>query len=401
MIALILLAGSIALGAFLVLVYLLYLLFMIRVRKRDAGWRSAKLRVKVSLIVPTYNEEATVPTKLRNLIEQDYPKEDFELVIIDSGSRDRTSAIVKEFIEQNPKIRAVFIQERERLGKSHAVNVAYSRASGEIKIISDSDALLDKSAITEIVSNFVDPSVGAASGRQVLLNAEQNPSTALEKSYRDIYQILREGESILDSTPIFHGELAAYRADLIEALPENKSADDSRLANIIRRKGFRAVYDPSAVFYEYAPPNFSSRYVQKVRRGQGLIRLFWDFRGCMFKKKYGKYGALILPVEFMMHCVFPGLWLVFFITFLLALTLYSPILLLVPLCIALALVFLSRIKTRNRILGRVKMVSSLLLSSVTSQFILFSALVLWLSGRSLHKWQKVEDIRAEWTTKLQ
>jgi len=399
MIEMILLISSVLLGVLLLLIYFAYFLLMRRSWKHGVSWKSDRLDAKVSLIVATYNEEATLPTKLKNVLEQDYPRELLELVIIDSGSTDRTPKIVEEFIQQNPEIKVVFIREKERLGKSHAVNIAYSKSSGEIKLISDSDALLEKSAITKIVSNFGDPNIGAACGRQVLLNAEQNPSTALEKSYRDFYEVLREGESILDSTPIFHGELAAYRANLIEPLPENKSADDSRLANIIRRKGYRAVYDSAAVFYEYAPPNSRARFVQKVRRGQGLIRVFWDFRDCMFKRKYGKYGTLILPMEFSMHCMFPALWLVLFTMFLVGLASYAPILLCFPFALLAGLLVLSGTRKNTRLLKKGRAMSNLALSFLSSQLFLFYALILWMSGRSLHKWRKVEDIRKEWKAK--
>jgi cellulose synthase/poly-beta-1,6-N-acetylglucosamine synthase-like glycosyltransferase len=369
---------------------------MSKSRKRGASWKSGRINADVSLIVATYNEEATLPTKLKNILEQDFPKQRLELVIVDSGSTDGTPGIVEEFVKQNHGLKTVFIRERERLGKSHALNVAYPRASGVIKIISDSDAILDKSALSRIVNNFFDETVGAACGRQVLLNADENPSTRLEKSYRGIYGVLREGESIVDSTPIFHGELSAYRARLIDPLPENKSADDSRLANIIRIKGFRSVYDSGAVFYEYAPPNFRSRIIQKVRRGQGLIRVFWDFKGHMFRKRYGKYGLLILPMEFFMHVVFPSLWIIFLVSFSVSLALYSWVWFAVLGVLVLAVLGLSRIGGGGGVLGRVRGCVNLAMSFVSSQALLFYALLLWVSGRSLHKWQKVDDIRKEW-----
>lgn len=390
------LIGSFLLVTSLLLVYVAYFLLILRSRKNGKNWKQDKLDAKISLIVATYNEELTLPAKLNNILEQDYPKEKFELVIIDSGSTDKTPQTVEDFIRQNPRFKVVFIREKERLGKSHAINIAYAKASGEIKIISDADALLEKSAIAKIVRNFSNLNIGAVSGRQVLLNPEQSLSTKLEKSYGDIYEILREGESILDSTPIFRGELAAYRGNLIESLPENKSADDSRLANVIRRKGYRVVCDSEAVFYEYAPPNWRARFIQKVRRGQGLIRVFWDFKGCMFKGKYGKYGQLILPAEFFMHCIFPTLWLVFLAVFSIALALYSPILLFSPVALLVVLFILSRIRTSNRVLGKVVTVSCFATTFLSSQVLLFYALILWASGRSLHKWQKVEDVRKEW-----
>ena len=398
MFAMLLLISSIFLGAFLALFYVFYFLLMNHVRKREINWKSEELDTKVSLIIATYNEEATLPTKLKNILEQDFPKEKLELMFIDSGSTDKTPDIIRDFIKENPKLNTVFLQEKERLGKSHAVNIAYSRASGEIKIISDADALLEKSAITKIVSNFSDSKIGAACGRQVLLNANQNPSTELEKSYRGYYEVLRQGESILDSTPIFHGELSAYRGTLIESLPEGKSADDSRMANIIRKKGYRAVYDSSAVFYEYAPPNSNSRSVQKVRRGQGLIRVFWDFKSCLFRKKYGAYGLLTLPAEFFMHCIFPMLWAVFFVAFFIALAFYNPILLIFQSVLLASLYFLSKTRSNNKILKKARELSSVLMSFVSSQLILIRALLLWVSGHSLHKWQKVEDIRDKWKT---
>lgn len=393
-----LLVLSILLGTALLFAYGGYFAYMSRCRRRGASWMSETLKVPVSLIVATYNEEATLPAKLKNVLEQDYPKDLLELVVVDSGSTDRTPDIVEGFIGQNPSLNVVFVREKERLGKSHALNIAYPRASGEIKIISDSDAILEKSAVSRIVSNFRDSRVGAACGRQILLNADESPSTLLEKSYRGFYEILREGESSLDSTPIFHGELSAYRADLIEPLPNNKSADDSRLANIIRRKGFRSVYDSRAVFYEYAPPNSRSRTVQKVRRGQGLIRLFWDFRDCLFKSRYGKYGMLILPMEFLMHVVFPCLWIVFIVTFFAGLALYSWPLFGVFAVLCLGIYVSSRISGGS--LARIRGVSSFVVSFASSQVLLIYALLLWVSGRSLHKWQKVDDIRKEWKPEI-
>jgi len=357
------------------------------------------MSTKTSLIIAAYNEESTLPFKLKNVLELNYPKELLELVIVDSGSTDKTPEIIDEFIKRNPNITVVSIREKERLGKAHALNIAYPKASGIIKIISDSDALLEKNAITEIVSNFHDETVGAACGRQVLLNANENPSTRLEKSYRNIYQILREGESTIDSTPVFHGELSAYRAHLIECLPENKSADDSRQANFIRRKGFRSVYDSEAIFYEYAPSTSESRILQKVRRGQGLIRIFWDFKGCIFRRKYGGYGMLILPVEFFLHCIFPMLWVLSFGLFITGTLLFSWVLFALVFVVLGCIYGLTRVNDDNFLQKKLRGASSLFSSFFISQFLLCYGLLLWITGRSLHKWKKVEDVRKDYGIK--
>ena len=381
----------------LFLLYFLYYVFLKNQFKKGISWhKSVNGNKKVSLIIATYNEEKTLIDKIQNILDLDYPKRNLEIVFIDSGSTDNTQQIIKNFIGDYPDLNIIFLKEDERHGKSHALNIAYPVSSGEIKIISDADAILDKSAIMKIVSNFSDPSIGAACGRQVLLNPEQSTSTQLERDYRRYYETLREGESILDSTPIFHGELSAYRGSLIETLPENKSADDSRLANIIRKKGFRSVYDSSAFFYEYAPPDTKSRFTQKVRRGQGLIRLLWDFKDVMFRKRYGLYGTLIVPMEFFMHCIFPVLWLTFITLFSISLLYFNEILFFLSSFIMILLIVLSSIDSDNALLKFGRNFSTLVLSFLSSQIILIYALVLWLSGRSLHKWEKVEAIREGW-----
>jgi biofilm PGA synthesis N-glycosyltransferase PgaC len=387
------LISGITIGLSMLFIYIGYYLLM-RVRlKRGVDWNRGEIYPKTSLIVATYNEENTLPSKLKNVLELSYPKELLELVIIDSGSTDRTPEIVEDFKRQNPNMNIIFIREKERLGKTHALNIAYPKATGTLKIISDSDALLDKSALKKIVSNFNDETVGAACGRQILLNPNENASTRLEGSYRTIYNVLREGESISDSTPIFHGELSAYRACLIEPLPENKSADDSRMANIIRKKGFRTVYDSDAVFYEYAPPNSRARLIQKVRRGQGLIRVFWDFKDCMLRRKYGTYGMLILPVEFFIHCIFPALWLLSLGFFFTGLFMFSWPLFISSLVLIGCIYVLSKVKASNVFWKKLRDYASLFLSFSISQLYLFYASILWIFGRSLHKWQKVEDVR--------
>ncbi len=126
----VLLVSSIALGGTLLFVYLCYFLTMRQFRKRGVSWKRSEISPKISLIIATYNEEATLPSKLRNVLELNYPRELLELVIIDSGSTDNTIQVVEDFKKRNPAVNLIFIGEKERQGKSHALNIAYPRASG-------------------------------------------------------------------------------------------------------------------------------------------------------------------------------------------------------------------------------------------------------------------------------
>ena len=316
-----------------------------------------------------------------------------EVVIVDGSSKDRTVEIIKEFMKEHPELNIKIIREGERRGKSHAVNVGYRVSTGEIKIISDADAVLEKDAIKKIIANFADPAVGACTARQVLLNVYENPNTKAEGAYRTFYEILRYGESCLDSTPIFHGELSAFRKNLIEPVPENSNGDDSHMAITIRKKGYRSVYDKDVVFYEYSPASSRTRYIQKVRRGQGLVRVFWRHRDILFNNKYGRFGKIIYPMEFYMHIVSPFLVAAFlilgFVTFI-----YDPLFVGGLLVIGGFLGMMINLFFKNANFSKYRVnVFHIVGSFLYLQIILLIAIVKLVTGQSMHIWQKVEDVR--------
>ena len=257
-------------------------------------------------------------------------------------------------------------------------------------MITDADAIWEKESLKKIVSNFSDPTVGAITGRQILLNKNQSLATKVENTYRNIYEVLRLGESVMDSTPIFHGEISCFRRSLVEEISENSMADDSELAVKVRKKGFKSIYDPNAIFYEYAPPTFKSRFVQKLRRGQGLIQLFWKEKGILFNPRYGKFGMLIFPAEFFMHVISPLLVLGFIISLFYTLFSLAPHVLIhlsTLATISLALFLLTKVDVLN-----------IALSFLNSQMILLTSLIYQLVGKKQHKWKKVIEIRELWKT---
>lgn len=338
-----------------------------------------------SIVLPTYNEEDTILHKLKNLMKQDYPN--MEIITIDGASEDRTVPLVESFVSDNG-LRMKLIKEKERRGKASAINEALRHCSGEIVVITDADSLWEKDALRKALSNFADPKIGAVTGRQILLNPTQNLVTKAEKTYRDFYQVLRLGESALDSTPIFHGELSCFRRSLIDAVSTDSMADDSELAVKVRKKGLRAVYDANAVFFEYAPPSLKSRFVQKIRRGQGLVQLFFRERKLCLNPEYGNFGTLVFPSEFFMHVISPILVVMLLVLSLLSLMSLNLELLLGLTVVAIALSVFLGFKRIDAV--------SYLLSFLSSQLALFVSLIYFVAGKSQSKWKKVDEVRMLW-----
>lgn len=270
----------------------------------------------MSLIIPTWNEELVIKSKLDSIIKQNYPSELLEIIIIDGGSSDKTLDIISKWkdsldLKNSPKIR--IIEEEERLGKSVSINRAFSEATLESQILmmSDVDCRLSENTLISIGKIFHNEEIGAVTARQILINSDVSISSQNETNYRDFFTRIRIAESLIDSTPIFHGECSAYRREAIKnhRLVENANADDSQMAVAARIAGYRAIYAPNLTFLEAAPPDNKSTNIQKIRRAQGLSRHFWRNKRHMFDKNLGNFRK-VLALEFSLHILLP--WFVFF-----------------------------------------------------------------------------------------
>lgn len=229
-------------------------------------------RPKVTVIIPTYNEAKFIEKKLDNVCDQSYPKELIEVIVVDSASKDGTPRLVEEWSSRHNDVKLRLVAESERRGKAVALNNALKHASGEIVVIADADAIWPRDALTKAVRWLSNPSVGAVSCLKKPLGSG---TTAIEVGYRQYYNVLRVAESKAYSTPIFHGELAAFRKDLLEKVggfPTDIGADDSHVATRIALMGFRAIV-PDDLWVEEMVPN--ERYFSwRVRRAQHLIQHF-------------------------------------------------------------------------------------------------------------------------------
>ena len=280
----------------------------------------------VSIVIPTHNEANAIDARIKNLLAVDYPKEKTEIIFVDD-SNDSTPSLIEGYARDNPSIR--LIRFSERMGYSRSVLAGCKATTGEIIVLAEIGAIMNQDTIRTLVSNFSDPSVGVVTGQDLILNTQEGVGRA-EQWYQKIYNLVRSGESNMDSTFYIKGEAAAARGDLIrnskefESCPAGTGTADTAMALVARKEGLRAIYDPRVKFFEFAPLTHRDRVRQKVNRGANLIKILWYFRNMFFRTKYGKFGMVTLPVNFMMLAIAPVMLLAGVIA-LMALTLVNPL----------------------------------------------------------------------------
>ncbi len=90
---------------------------------------------KVSIIMSAWNEEKNIVDTLNSILTQNF--KDFEIIIVDDGSKDKTKELVKEFVEKDPRIK--FFEHEENKGQAAGLNIGLDRAQGEYICPFDAD----------------------------------------------------------------------------------------------------------------------------------------------------------------------------------------------------------------------------------------------------------------------
>ena len=250
---------------------------------------------KISIIVPTYNEENSIRQKVENLMSLNYPQEKVDIIIIDSGSTDSTLKILS-YLSKKYEIKLIL--EKHRKGKSAAINKVLPFINGEIVFISDANSLIHRNAILEMLKNFNDKKVGGVGPNYLITDLQKdklfNPSK-WEKHFMDFKNIFKQIESNIHSISFVQGELAAFRANALTPLPSDTISDDFELTLSVIKKGYRVVHESNAVVYEPSPISLKENIRRKIRHYIGSIQVIVRNKDMIFNPKYNAFGMFVLP----------------------------------------------------------------------------------------------------------
>ncbi len=245
---------------------------------------------KVTLMIMSYNEAKVIEKKIKNSLELDYPKDKLEIFVVDSASNDGTQDIVKKYSKD-----VKLIEQSERKGKASAINYGMKHTSGDIIMITDSNAMMNQQAIKKIARHFSNEKVGGVCGRFEARDIRDTSIGAGGSIYWKIEKFLRKHESDIDSAIHMSGEITAFRKGVIKKVDESSLSEDFDIAIRIRRAGYRIIYEPEAIAYEPAPENVKDLLTQKKRITIGTWQELIKHKQVLFNPKYGWYGLVILP----------------------------------------------------------------------------------------------------------
>jgi hyaluronan synthase len=295
----------------------------------------------VSVVIPVFNQEKLIGQVVNAVSDSTY--QNLEIIVVNDGSKDNTAAVLDAIAESNPRVKVI---HKPNGGKRTAVAAAFYASHGRFIVLIDSDSIVDKYAIEELMKVFsANPKVGGVVGNAKVLNADKNILTRCQDVWYDnAFNIHKAAESTFGTVQCLSGCLSAYRRQAIFkfipfwAADKTQYSDDRTLttytiatewakkqfAPLERRlmnamasyddaedraltsqamKEWDTVYAPTAVVYTEVPDKFKGFMRQQTRWKKGYMRSAF-FASAFFWRK-NPLMAFLFYLDFMSSFILP------------------------------------------------------------------------------------------------
>ncbi len=310
---------------------------------------SSAFTIPISIIIPAHNEEVWIADAVQSVIGLSYPQ--FEVIIVDDGSTDKTLDILKELLELEPqtkpyvdhfnagKLFNIFISRKypfvtvlsKESGhkKAGALNAALNLARYKYVCTIDADTVLEQDALLKVMAHVQkdpDKVIGIGSyyglingfkvysGRIVERSFDLRPLIAYQNlEYIRTFIGNRIGWSSMNASPIISGGFAIWRRDIVLAVggfAEYYSSEDLEFTFRVheyliknRVKGYRIIMLPYFVGWTYGPAQERALIKQRNRWQRVADESVMRYKHAIFNPRYGMLGLVTLPYFLLYECL--------------------------------------------------------------------------------------------------
>ncbi len=323
----------------------LNLLALLALRRRNHELILAQLpqvfsghELPISILVPAYNEEATIRGSVRSLLQLSYPE--YEVVVINDGSTDGTlDALIAEFgLEPFPEayygqiptqaLRGVWrskrypqlkVIDKVNGGKADALNVGINAARYPLFCGIDADSVLERDSLQRVVQPFLRDSRVVATGGTVrvangcTIEGGYLTKVGLPGNLLALFQVVeylraflfgRLGWSAISGMLIISGAFGLFRKDTVVSIggyrPQTIGEDMELIVRLhyeLRKRGepYRIEFLPDPVCWTESPEDLATLRNQRVRWQRGLSESLASNWRLMFLKNAGVPGWVAFP----------------------------------------------------------------------------------------------------------
>lgn len=269
-------------------------IYYMRVEKTD-GRIPLEEYPMVSVLIPAHNESLVIVRTVRALLNFTYPKDRYEIIVINDNSTDDTAKKLEEVQREFPDRKLIVISTGPEVGgkgKSNALNIGYSVSKGEVIAVYDADNTPEPDALTILVENLMaDDKLGAVIGKFRTRNRNASILSRFVNIETLTYQCMNQaGRYFFFKLCTIPGTNYVIRRSIIEEIggwDTQALSEDTEISFRLYRMGYYIKQMPLAVTWEQEPHLLGVWFRQRTRWAKGnLYVLVKNFR-YIFDRKAG------------------------------------------------------------------------------------------------------------------
>src|SRR6516164_191849 len=219
----------------------------------------------VSIVMAAYNEGKVIAGTLRSLLSTDY-KGELEVIVVDDGSADETSAEVERVVDVDARVRLL---RQENRGKARALRRALSAIHHSIVVFVDADTHFQRDTLALLTEPFADKAVGAVSGHAKVGNLQTFIARCQSLEYTCGFNLDRRAYTRWNCITVVPGAISAIRKEAIDqagGLSLQTLAEDTDLTLTLHKDRQRIVYVPQAIGWTEAPESVATLACPRLQR---------------------------------------------------------------------------------------------------------------------------------------
>lgn len=237
-----------------------------------------------TVIIPAYNEGRHVAETIDSVAASDYPTDKLQIIAVDDGSADDTWQWIQQAASRHPHL-VTPLRLKRNSGKRRALYEGFIRSHADILVTIDSDSLIEKNTLRNLVSPFItQSSVGAVAGNVRVLNRREGLiPKMLDVSFAFSFDFIRASQSQVDSVLCTPGALSAYRRDIVMKVlrtwmnqrflgQKSNIGEDRAMTNLILKEGFAVKFQSNAVVFTQVPVRYKGLCKMFLRWARSNIR---------------------------------------------------------------------------------------------------------------------------------
>ncbi|MBI2545421.1 MAG: glycosyltransferase family 2 protein [Candidatus Aenigmarchaeota archaeon] len=252
----------------------------------------------VSVIVPTYNEGKLISTSLKKLLSINYPRNKYEVLVIDDGSTDDTYEIAKKFQSKN-----IRVFKKKNSGKAASMNFGIKMARYDYVAIMDADSFLEKNSLRQCMAYFDEYDVAAVTSH-ILVKRQTTIWEKLQQAEYMIVSVFRKAQEHLNLISVTPGPLSVYNKKIlvkVGGFDEKNLVEDVEIDWRLLKNGYKIRMAFDAIVHSFYPDNLKWWWKQRTRWTIGGIQTFFKYLRFIFDKKAHNVGRFIVPISLLVY----------------------------------------------------------------------------------------------------